>query len=172
MNPTDFYPSETSHRDMAAGVLKQAEKDLRRFHRGTIGVARELYLDAYRWVRSDDCGWPFSFLNVCEILGVTPANLRQKLIGDQSLGMVRYQMRRCGRIIDRLESSLTRSLPTSVTQVPRVPVNSPDASFETDYRTSTKQDFKYACSASRGKKHGLSQNRVPRASISLLKERN
>jgi len=46
---------------MAAGVLEQAKKDLRRFHQGTTGVERELYLDAYRWVTSDDCTWPLSF---------------------------------------------------------------------------------------------------------------
>src|ERR1700745_2763463 len=59
MNTTDHHPSNTSHRELAAGVLKQAENDLRRFHRGTSKVERELYLDAYRWMMSDDCSWPF-----------------------------------------------------------------------------------------------------------------
>ena len=62
MNTTEHHPSNTSHRELAAGVLKQAENDLRRFHRGTSKVERELYLDAYRWVMSDDCSLPFSFL--------------------------------------------------------------------------------------------------------------
>jgi len=87
---------------MAAGVLEQAKKDLRRFHQGTTGVERELYLDAYRWVTSDDCTWPLSFLNVCELLGFAPKKLRQELIGDHSLGVLRYRMRRCGRMVSRL----------------------------------------------------------------------
>ena len=48
MNTTDFYLSKTSHREMAAGILKQAKNDLRRFSGGTSEVERELYLDAYR----------------------------------------------------------------------------------------------------------------------------
>src|ERR1700751_5036514 len=94
MNLTDSDPSNASHREMAAGVLKQAENDLRRFHRGTSKVERELYLDAYRWVMSDDCSWPFSFLNVCQLMDLTPEQLRQELIDDQSLGIFRNGLRR------------------------------------------------------------------------------
>ena len=49
---TDNY--EGSQRELAAGVLKQAEQDLRRFHGAASTIERELYLDAYRWVMSDD----------------------------------------------------------------------------------------------------------------------
>ena len=97
---------------MAAGVLEQAKKDLRRFHQGTAGVERELYLDAYRWVTSDDCASPFSFLNVCQLLGFASMDLRQELIGDHSLGMLRYPMRRCERMVSRLQVSLTQLFAT------------------------------------------------------------
>jgi hypothetical protein len=112
MNATDFYLSETSRREMAAGVLKQAERDLRRFYGGGIGVERELYLDAYRWVVSDDWTWPFSFVNVCELMGMTPARVRQELIGDQSLGLFRYQMSRFGRVVSRVQTSLAQLFAT------------------------------------------------------------
>jgi hypothetical protein len=108
MNLTDSYPSDASQREMAGGVLKQARSDLRRFHNRTTPVERELYLDAYRWIMSDDCTWPFSFVNVCAIMGISSANLRQELIGDQSLGVVRYGVRRCARIVGGFQNSLAQ----------------------------------------------------------------
>jgi hypothetical protein len=108
MNTTDHYPSNTSHRELAAGILKQVKNDLHRFHRGTSKVERELYLDAYRWVMSDDCSWPFSFLNVCQLMGLTPEQLRQELIDDQSLGIFRNGLRRIGRMVSGLRSSFTQ----------------------------------------------------------------
>jgi hypothetical protein len=108
MNSADFYQFNANQREMAAGVLKQAKSDLRRFHNRTSPVERELYLDAYRWIISDDCTWPFSFLNVCEIMGISPAHLRQELIGDQALGVVRYGVRRCAKIVSGFQNSLVQ----------------------------------------------------------------
>jgi hypothetical protein len=75
MNATDDYQFETSRKDLAARILKQAA--LRRFHSATSGVEREFYLDAYRWVTSDDYSWPFSFLNVCQALNLVPETVRE-----------------------------------------------------------------------------------------------
>src|ERR1700758_4604133 len=97
MNPVEKYPSRTSQRELAAGVLKQAAQDLRRFHGATIAIERELYLDAYHWVISDDCSWPFSFLNVCQLLNLTPEILRRELLTEASLGLFSYLARRGGR---------------------------------------------------------------------------
>ncbi len=72
MNAADDQQFENSQKELAAGILKQAALDLRRFHGGTSAVEREFYLDAYRWVMSDDCSWPFSFLNVCQALDLIP----------------------------------------------------------------------------------------------------
>jgi len=88
------YISETSQRELASGILKQAAQDLRRFHGATSAIERELYLDAYRWVISDDCSWPFSFPNVCQVLKLAPESLRQDLLGDASLGLFGYLSRR------------------------------------------------------------------------------
>ncbi len=95
MNAADNYQFETSRKDLAAGILKQAGLDLRRFHGATSAVEREFYLDAYRWVMSDDCSWPFSFLNVCQLLKLSPEILRQDLLDDASLGLFGYLSRRC-----------------------------------------------------------------------------
>jgi hypothetical protein len=74
-NDTDNYVG--SQRELADGVLKQAAHDLRRFHGAVSAVERDLYLDAYTWVMSDDFTWPFSFLNVCCLLNLSPEDVRQ-----------------------------------------------------------------------------------------------
>jgi hypothetical protein len=97
MKTAEDCTSETSQRELASGILKQAAQDLRRFHGATSAVERELYRDAYRWVISDDCSWPCSFLNVCQMLTLAPEVLRQDLLGDASVGLFGYLSRRCAR---------------------------------------------------------------------------
>jgi hypothetical protein len=98
MNAVDEYKYEGTQKDLAAGVLKQAAQDLRRFHGANSVVERELYRDAYSWLISDDQEWPFSFLNVCQLLKLTPEILRLELLGDASVGPFTYGARRCARI--------------------------------------------------------------------------
>src|ERR1700758_2758620 len=107
MNAADDYQFETSRRDLAAGILKQAALDLRRVHGGTSAVEREFYLDAHRWVTSDDSSWPFSFLNVCQALNLAPETVREEVLGDLSLGAVGYWTRRCGRAALRFKICLS-----------------------------------------------------------------
>ena len=106
MNAAEDYTSESSQRDLAAGVLKQATQDLRRFYGATSAVERELYLDAYSWLASDDCSWPFSFLNVCRSLSLSPEAVREELLGDLSLGTLSHFTRRCGRAARRFQTFL------------------------------------------------------------------
>jgi hypothetical protein len=107
MNAGDNYQFETSRRDLAAGILKQAALDLRRFHDATSEIEREFYLDAYRWVMSDDCSWPFSFCNVCQLLNLAPETVREEVLGDLSLGAFGYWSRRCGRAVRRFQIFLS-----------------------------------------------------------------
>jgi hypothetical protein len=107
MNAADNYQFETSRRDLAAGILEQATLDLRRFHGATSGLEREFYLDAYRWVISDDCSWPFSFLNVCQLLDLIPETVREEVLADMSVGALRYWSRRCGRAARRFKIFLS-----------------------------------------------------------------
>src|SRR5712675_3253922 len=97
MNAADDYQFETSRKDLAAGILKQAGLDLRRFYGRTSEIEREFYLDAYRWIMSDDCSWPFSFLNVCQALNLAPDIVRQELVADASGGFFTYWTRRSVR---------------------------------------------------------------------------
>jgi hypothetical protein len=113
MKTAEDYISETSQRELASGILKQAAQDLRRFHGATSAVKRELYHDAYRWVISDDCSWPFSFLNVCQLLKLAPEILRQDLLDDASMGFFGYWTRRCLRGARSFQSSLNRVFTTN-----------------------------------------------------------
>jgi hypothetical protein len=107
MNAADNYQFETSRKDLAAGILKQAGQDLRRFHDATSEIEREFYLDAYRWVISDDCSWPFSFLNVCQVLNLAPETVREEVLGDLSIGAFGYWSRCCGRAVRRFKTFLS-----------------------------------------------------------------
>ena len=120
MKTHDAYVSDQSQRDLAAGVLRQASQDLRRFHAQTSRVERELYDDAYRWVMSDDYSWPFSFPNVCSLLNRAPDELRQELIGDLSFGPVGRSIRRCSRAVRQCADFLIQAFATeySLTTTP------------------------------------------------------
>jgi hypothetical protein len=108
MNAVEENQSRTSQKDLATGVLKQAAQDLRRFHGATSAIERELYLDAYRWVISDDSSWPFSFLNICQLLNLAPESLRQELLTDASVGLFSYVARRGGRAARSFQTFLDR----------------------------------------------------------------
>jgi hypothetical protein len=122
MNAADDYHFESGRKDLAAGILKQAALDLRRFHGGTSAVEREFYVDAYRWVMSDDCSWPFSFLNVCQTLNLAPETAREEVLGDFSLGAFGYWARRCGRAARRFKIFLGNILTNERTATAAKPV--------------------------------------------------
>jgi hypothetical protein len=101
-------PPPTPEKSLAAGVLKQAAYDLRRYHGATTGTKRELYLDAYTWVTAYDFSWPYSFMNVCTLLDVCPDIVRAELLADASLGWFAYWIQRGGRLSRRMRASFVR----------------------------------------------------------------
>ncbi len=109
MNVANDLQFETSRKDLAAGILKQAALDLRRFHGASSAVEREFYLDAHRWITSDDCSWPFSFLNVCQTLNLAPGTVREEVLADLSLSTVGYWTRRCERAARKLQIFLSNT---------------------------------------------------------------
>ena len=104
-----LFPSAKPEKGLAAGVLKQAASDLRRFRTAVNGVRRELYLDAYTWIHENDFSWPYSFVNVCNLLDLCPDTVRKELLTDASLSWVNYWIRRAGRLFHRLRSFLVRA---------------------------------------------------------------
>jgi hypothetical protein len=113
MNAAEDYTSATGQRELAAGILKQAAQDLRRFNGAASAVERELYLDAYSWITSDDCAWPFSFLNVCQLLNLAPDAVRLELSADASAGFFTYWGQRCARATRSLQSFLSHAFTKS-----------------------------------------------------------
>jgi hypothetical protein len=101
-------PAPAPEKHLAAGVLKQAAYDLRRYHAATSGVKRDLYLDAYSWITDDDFSWPYSFVNVCKLLDVCPDVVRTELFADASLSWFDYWTTRAGRLSRKLHSSFGR----------------------------------------------------------------
>src|SRR3954466_4020787 len=77
-------PALSPEKAMAGGVLRQAAYDLRRFRGAISGVERQLYLDAYDWIAANDFSWPYSFVNICQLLNLPPESLRQELLTDAS----------------------------------------------------------------------------------------
>jgi hypothetical protein len=106
--PPTEPPPPVPEKGLAAGVLKQAAYDLRRFRSASKGAKRELYLDAYAWITAHDFSWPYSFMNVCKLLDVCPEVTRAELLSDASLGRLEYWIRRGGRLSRRLRISFVR----------------------------------------------------------------
>jgi len=98
-------PAAAPDKSLAAGVLKQTARDLRRFRSATRGLKRELYLDAHSWLMVTDFSWPYSFVNVCRLLDVCPDVIRTELLADASLGWFNYWTRRAGRVSRRLQAA-------------------------------------------------------------------
>ena len=107
--PSAEPPAPTPEKGLAAGVLKQAARDLRRFRAATKGLKRELYLDAYSWITANDFSWPYSFVNVCELLSVSPDLIRGEVLADASLGWLDYWTVRAGRLSQKVRASFVHA---------------------------------------------------------------
>ena len=103
-------PAAVPEEGLAIGVLRQAAHDLRKFHSATYGVGRELYLDACSWIVADDLFWPYSFLNVCELLHISPEAIRAELLADVSLGWFGHWIEFRERLTRLLRASFIRVL--------------------------------------------------------------
>jgi hypothetical protein len=101
-------PAAAPEEALAIGVLAQAAHDLRRFHLASSGVERELFLDAYSWIVANDFSWPYSFVNVCQSLHVSPESMRTELLADVSLGWFGHWVRLGERLSHSLRDSLLR----------------------------------------------------------------
>ncbi len=67
---------------LAAAVLRLAFEDLQKHRGATETRRRRAFRDAYVWIKSNERRWPFSFLNVCDMLDLSPQTLRAKLLTD------------------------------------------------------------------------------------------
>jgi hypothetical protein len=71
-------------RKLAVAVFSQAANDLRKFRHARRGAGYSLYADARNWITSNDRKWPYSFLNLCDVLHLAADAIRADLLGDTS----------------------------------------------------------------------------------------
>jgi hypothetical protein len=86
-------PQEAEYRLIVA-VLEDAIDCFQKHCDAQDSKARQLFEDAAQLVASEDRTWPFSFLNICEVLNLDPAYVREGL--EQHRG--RHQAQR-GRVV-------------------------------------------------------------------------
>jgi hypothetical protein len=88
-------------------VLEEAVGDFQRWVAATGAEGQRLFCEAEDWLASDDTEWPFSFLNICQALGLEPAYLRgglrrwrdaQRARARRGEPVVRIQLRRVAGI--------------------------------------------------------------------------
>jgi len=69
-------------RALVLAMVWQTVIDLQKYRFASRRRQQRLYMEAYRWVASDDRQWPYAFCNVAEMLNVAPERLRAQLLGD------------------------------------------------------------------------------------------
>ena len=101
---------DNPEKPLAKGVLRQAAKDLRLFHAAQDRVGRAIYMDAYTWVLSGDTSWPYSFVNVCQVLGLSFEITRTELL----VNAKSHWYARSLRTTRKISSSLRRAFITAI----------------------------------------------------------
>lgn len=72
----------TPERALALAVLWEAVLDLGKYRFAKRRRQQRLYWDAYEWVTSENRSWPFSFINLCDTIGLTAEPVRKQLLGE------------------------------------------------------------------------------------------
>ncbi len=71
---------ESPERELAASVIWVAAHDLRSNRFAPRGPRQRLYVKAYQWLTSEDREWPYSFVNLCDVLKLSPDAVREELL--------------------------------------------------------------------------------------------
>ena len=79
----------TPERVLLVNMLLLAADDLSKYRTARQGRQRRLYRDAFRWVASNDRGWPMSFVNICESLNLSAQRLRAALLSPEVSGIAK-----------------------------------------------------------------------------------
>lgn len=82
--PEQFYnpPAQTTGRGEVAlmrAVLEEAVDCFQKQFVKNGRRAQRLAREAEEWIHSDELRWPFSFVNICAVLGLEPGYIRLKL---------------------------------------------------------------------------------------------
>jgi hypothetical protein len=100
-----------NERQLMLAILRDAVECFQKYALARDARGTDIFDEADAWIFSDDREWPFSFENICDVLGVNPAYIRQGLAPLRSTGSRRP--RRVPKIValaDRREESLVDEL--------------------------------------------------------------
>ena len=86
--PTQFHDiwhraeAVSPERALVLAVLGAAAEDVEKHRFAKRRRDQRLYWEAYGWITSDDRSWHFSFVNLCEAVGLTVLAVRRRLLGE------------------------------------------------------------------------------------------
>jgi hypothetical protein len=66
---------------LALAVVSQAVNDITLYRYARYSWSRRVYRDAWRWIFSNDRSYAFSYVNLCEALGLSPTAVRKAVNG-------------------------------------------------------------------------------------------
>lgn len=66
---------------LALAVLTCAVADVRRFRGASRPRHKRLFREACAWIASEDRAWPYSFVSICDALGLPVEAMRSALLG-------------------------------------------------------------------------------------------
>ncbi len=99
--PSQFFaamkrrvPQEAEYR-LVVALLQDAIECYQKHLRSRDPKARQLFVDAETWITSDDREWAFSFVNVCDLLGLNAGYLRRGLAQWKEKQLAGHRNRRC-----------------------------------------------------------------------------
>jgi len=72
-------PAIESERRLMLAVLEDAISCYQRFELARDARGRSEFEEARRWIESDEREWPYSYENICEVLGLNPTYIREGL---------------------------------------------------------------------------------------------
>ena len=85
-----------NERALMLAILRDAVECHQKYALTRDARGREIFGEADEWIYSNDREWPFSFENICDVLGVNPAYIRT------GLGPMRRAYRQKQRRIPRI----------------------------------------------------------------------
>jgi len=92
-------------RRLMFAILEDAIDCFQKYFEAKDGRGRQLGADAEEWLLSDDRSWLFSFVNVCETLGIHPDFLRQGLFDWKARQLTQPQTARTAVETETMQST-------------------------------------------------------------------
>ena len=84
---------------LALAVLQLAVVDLLKYCNAEDEHERRLYRKAHLWITSSDRSWPYSYVNLCEAICISPEHLRERVLGADETQRARA-LREVGKLLD------------------------------------------------------------------------